>query len=119
MLPLLHRQRYLEFQQALQQLHSCVTATHFEMSALRDIFQEVQQVFQTQITTLSADDLAPDYTSRWQSIQTEVYKQMRLLQTDTMLLLSSRSWETSQRRIVSVCDRIKTLIQYCEVLLQL
>jgi hypothetical protein len=119
MLPPSQRKCYQEFQQALEQLRSTATVPDFEVAALRDDFQDVQQLFQSQIANLSADDLAPSYSSRWQSFQTEIYKQMRLLETDLMLLQASRSAATSLSRTSSVSDRIKTLIQYCEALLQL
>lgn len=119
MLPLLHFQQYQAFQQALEQLRKTITVTDWEGAALRDRYQNVQLLFQSQIATLSADDLAPEHAPRWQSLQTEIHKQMRLLETDMMLLLSSRSSATSQRRLLSVRDRLNTLIQYCEALLQL
>jgi hypothetical protein len=118
MLPSLHRQRYQVFQQALEQLHKSATATDLEGGALRDSFQNLQQLFKSQITSLSADDIPADYASRWQSFQTEIYKQMRLLETDVMLLQASRSSATSLARASNVCERIKTLIQYCEALLE-
>jgi hypothetical protein len=113
------QERYQEFQQALEQLHKGVTATDLHLPALRDNLQDVQQLFQSQIASLNTDDVAPDYASRWQSFQTEIYKQMRLLETDMMLLQASRSSATSLTRQASVSDRIHTLIQYCQALLQL
>jgi hypothetical protein len=118
MLPPLHCQRYQEFQQALEQLHKTATATDLQGVRLRDNLQNVQQLFESQIVHLSADDISPDYASRWQSFQTEIYKQMRLLQTDVMLLQASRSSTTSLSRASGLCDRINTLIQYCQALLQ-
>lgn len=114
----IHRQRYQEFQQVLGQLRKIVTAPELEVTDLREHFQEVQQLFQNQIVSISADDIAPDFVSRWQSFQTEIYKQMRLLETDMMLLQASRSSATSASRKVSVSDRLNTLIQYCQTLLQ-
>ena len=119
MLPSLHCQQYQEFQRALEQLLQAVADKQEQGTALRERFDEVKQMFQHQIATLRADDLAPDSASRWQSLQTEVHKQMRLLETDVMLLLSSRRFDTSQRRTLGVCDRLNTLIQYCAALLQL
>lgn len=119
MLHPLHRQRYQEFQQALEQLHKRVTAKDLQGAALLDNVREVQQLFQNQIASLSAEDCAPEDASRWQSIQTEIYKQMRLLQTDVMRLQASRSSATSLSRTAGVSDRINTLIQYCQALLQL
>ncbi len=119
MLSALHHQCYLEFKLALQELQANATATDLQVNALRDHFQDVQQLFQSRIASLSADDLALDQASRWQSLQTEIYRQMRLLETDVMLLQASRSSETVLSRSSTVRDRIHTLIQYCEALLQL
>lgn len=119
MLHPLHRQRYQDFQKALERLQKTVTTKDLQGSALLDNVQEVQQLFQSQIASLSTEDCAPDDASRWQSIQTEIYKQMRLLQTDVMRLQASRSSATSLSRTSSVSDRINTLIQYCQALLQL
>ncbi len=119
MLPPLHRQRYQEFQQALEQLHVTADAKDLQVAALRANFEDVQQRFLSQIASLTGDDLAPEDVSRWQSFQTEIYKQMRLLGTDVMLLQASRSSATSVSRSSSVRDRINTLIQYCKALLQL
>lgn len=119
MLPSLQRQCYQEFQQALEHLHKKVAATDLEVAPLRDEFQDLQQLFQSRIVSLSADDFDPDYAYRWQSFQTEIYKQMRLLETDVMLLQASRSSATTLARAAGVSDRIKTLMKYCEALLQL
>jgi hypothetical protein len=119
MLHPLHRQRYHDFQQALEQLHKRLTAQDLQETALQDNVREVQQLFQCQIASLSAEDCTPDDASRWQSIQTEIYKQMRLLQTDVMRLQASRSSATSLSRTADMSDRINTLIQYCQALLQL
>lgn len=119
MLPLLHFQQYQAFQQALEQLLQTMTVADGQEAELRDGYQNVQLLFQRQISALSAEDFAPEHAPRWQSLQTEIYKQMRLLETDMMLLQASRSSTTSQRRVLSVRDRLNTLIQYCEALLQL
>lgn len=118
MLPSLHRQRYQVFQQALEQLHQTATITDLKGGALGESFQNLQQLFKSQIASLSADDIPPDYASRWQSFQTEIYKQMRLLETDVMLLQASRSSATSLSRASNLSSRINTLIQYCEALLE-
>ena len=119
MLPPLHRQCYLDFKLTLQQFQATATATDLQLNTLRDHFQEVQQLFHSRIASLSADDLAPESVSRWQSLQTELYKQIRLLETDIMMLQASRSSATSSSRQTKVRDRIHTLIQYGEALLQL
>ncbi len=119
MLPSSQYQCYQEFKSALEQLREFTATPELEVVALQNKFQDLQQLFQSQIISLSADDLDSDDISRWQSFQTEIYKQMRLLQTDIMLLQASRNPATFRSRQTSVSDRINTLIQYCEVLLQL
>jgi len=96
-----------------------ITAKNWSDAALQESLQNVQQRFERQIASLNADDLAPEQAPRWQSLQTEIYKQMRLLATDIMLLQASRNPATSQRRVLGLGTRLDTLIQYCEVLLQL
>ena len=119
MLPLLHFQHYQAFLQALEQLGKTLSVSDWEESMLLEGYRNLQQLFQSQIATLSADDVAAEHAPRWQSLQTEIYKQMRLLETDMMLLQASRSSATSERRVLSVRDRLNTLIQYGEALLQL
>jgi hypothetical protein len=113
-----HQQRYQKFKQVLDELHKAVIAKDSESVALPEQFQAVKQLFLSEVANLSADDFAVDIMSRWQSIQTEIYKQMRLLETDLMLLQASRSDATTQTRTANVCDRISTLIRYCEALLE-
>jgi len=112
-----HGQSYQALQQALEQMYTTITAKDLEIDLLRENFQEVQGVFHSQILTLSADDVAPDAASRWQSWQTEIYKQMRLLETDLMLLQASRSSATLSSRQTGLKNRLNTLIQYCQELL--
>jgi uncharacterized protein involved in exopolysaccharide biosynthesis len=112
-----HRQRYQEFQQTLEQLHETAGAEHLQIATLQENLQNVQQLFQDQIASLSAEDVAPDYAPRWQSLQTEIYKQMRLLQTDLMMLKASRSSATSGSRASGMRSRINTLIGYCKAML--
>ncbi|HBB30794.1 MAG TPA: hypothetical protein DDZ80_26620 [Cyanobacteria bacterium UBA8803] len=117
MLPLSKRQEYQEFQQALEQLHSRIDATDLEIVAIKAAFQDVKQLFTSQIANLSAEEIAPDNASRWQSIQTEIHKQMRLLETEMLRLQAARSSATSKARASGISDRLKILIQYCEALL--
>ncbi|MGQ4648322.1 heterocyst frequency control protein PatD [Lyngbya aestuarii] len=119
MLPPSHCQRYREFRQALEKMHQQATATDLEVKVLRDQFQEIKKFFKSQIANLNSDELAPDDASRWQSVQTEIYKQMRLLETDMMLLQAARSSTTSLSRQKIVKDRINNLVQYCQALLLL
>lgn len=117
MLPPLQRKCYEEFQEAIEQLLSSTTASELDFAAMRNGFDKLQQLFQREILSLSQDGLAPELVSRWQSIQTEVHKQMRLLATDMMMLQAARNPATSKLRLAGICDRLNCLRQFCQVLL--
>lgn len=114
MLPEVHRYRYEKFQQALERL--LVTAD--EGTAVSEALQEVQQFFGEQILGMSVEELDERLASRVLSIQTEMHKQLRLLGTEVMFLVSSRNSATAVQRRSGLCDRIKILIGYCDVLLE-
>lgn len=119
MLPSTHRQPYQKFQEVLQQTLDNAPDIDLQKTVLPEKLSYLQQLFKNEIAGLSADDLDSEYASRFTSIQTEFMRQMRLLETDVMLLKAARSQSTLQTRVGGICDRFKTLIQYCEVLLQL
>ncbi|HBL14015.1 MAG TPA: hypothetical protein DD379_22005 [Cyanobacteria bacterium UBA11162] len=119
MLPPSQRQSYEDFQQVLQHFHSYATTPDLEILTIQEYFEDVKRIFESKIASLNAEDIPPDNTSRWQSLQTEIYKQMRLLETDMRLLQAARSSATFQTRASGVCDRLNTLMQYCKALIQL
>lgn len=119
MLPLTHREPYQKFQKILEKILERRADIDLKQVTLPEKLQNLQLLFKNEIATLSADELDSDYAGRWQSVQTEFCRQMRLLETDVMLLQAARRAVTSETRIAGICDRLKTLIQYCEVLLQL
>ncbi|NEO37561.1 MAG: heterocyst frequency control protein PatD [Moorea sp. SIOASIH] len=118
MLSELHDQALREFQQALEQMYCQVDPDDLPRSAIQEQFQALKGLFISQIASISASDIPLDYVSRWQSLKTEIYKQMRLLENDLMLLQASRSPRTAKLRQKGICDRIQTLIQYCQGWLQ-
>ena len=111
------RQRYQDFKQALEELQLRVLQANPDRVALQEASGRVQQLFQERIASLSAEEIDPQIASRWQSIQTETHKQMRLLLMDVKFLQASRQAATSQQRIGQIGDRLQTLINYCNLLL--
>ena len=111
------RQRYQDFKQALEELQLRVLQANPDRVALQEASGRVQQLFQERIASLSAEQIDPQIASRWQSIQTETHKQMRLLLMDVKFLQASRQATTSQQRIGQIGDRLQTLINYCNLLL--
>lgn len=78
----------------------------------------VKTIFGEQIVNLTGDDLDPADRPRWQSLQTESYRLLKLLEMDVIFLQASRKSETATPRIRAMSERIKILIGYCEALLQ-
>ena len=114
MLPHDHRQHYQTFRQELERLQN----TSFERGSpiLKD-FQMLQQFFQQRILTLDLDSLEPAIATQIQSIQIEINKQLRLLATDIPFLQTARQAATAQQRQAQMHDRLKLLLQYCDVIL--
>ncbi|PSO50815.1 MAG: hypothetical protein BRC40_15055 [Cyanobacteria bacterium QH_8_48_120] len=118
MLPPIHLQRYQKLLTLLEQLQQSATAPNFEGTDLKKDFQKVQQFFQNQVMTLTSEELDPEVAARWQSLQTEIHRSLRLLQTDVMFLQASRQATTSQQRQARLCDRVEQLIGYVKALLE-
>ncbi|NES83017.1 MAG: heterocyst frequency control protein PatD [Moorea sp. SIO2B7] len=117
MLPKLHSQAYQEFLSELLKLQNQASAVNLDFVSLDDSFQILQKIFQGKIISLTDDQLEPTISSKWKSIQTEIYRAFRLLQTDMMFLRSSRQAATMKKRLVSLDARLETLIGYCRLLL--
>ena len=118
MLPLSHDRIYRELLNALVKLQNLSTTQDFDLSSLQKQYGLVKDVFQSRAMTLTAEGLDAAIASRWQSIQTEIYRALRLLQNDIIFLGSARQPATRQTRLKTLCDRIEQLIGYCQVLLQ-
>lgn len=108
----LNREKYQELVTFLEQLRRQITITPVNAPELRKGVSLLQQVFQQQIVPLD------DGNSRVQSYQTEISKQLRLLEIDVMFFQGSRQASTAQDRLQTIGDRLTTLIQYCEAILQ-
>jgi hypothetical protein len=117
MLPELHRQRYQEFQQFLEQLQTLISQPEFDRATLKSNIPVLQNFFQEQIKSLGLEALEAKEAHRSQSYQVEMDKQLRLLIMDGMFLQAARQSATSQQRLEQVSDRLKTLISYCQALL--
>lgn len=111
MLPNSHRQCYQEFKQALEDLQVTLSSGQSDPDWAR-----VQQIFQDRVASLTAEGIDPSLVSRWQSVQTEMHKQMRLLAVDLTFFQASRQLATREQRQRQIVSRLQTSIGYCEVL---
>lgn len=114
----LNRQKYHTFAMLLQQLRDYTTSTELNAPGLRQRVASLQQMFQQQIVPLADEDAQTPYNSREQSYQTEMSKQLRLLELDVMFFQGARQPATAQARLQTISDRLTTLVQYCEAILQ-
>ncbi len=116
-LPLLHQQRYEAFRQRLSHVDQTI-ASDKNTVALRLSVTELEQFFRHQLLSLQLDALSPA-TQHWlQSYQVEFDKQLRLLNLDAMLLQAARQPATIEQRQRQVSDRLSTLQQYCDAVLE-
>ncbi|MGK7891558.1 MAG: heterocyst frequency control protein PatD [Leptolyngbyaceae cyanobacterium] len=74
---------------------------------LLQAFAEVRQLW----VQLQAQ---PQSHSRWQSLCTEIHKQLRLAEMDVQFWAAARQSKTALRRGQQLCDRLSTLINYCD-----
>ncbi len=114
MLPEPHRQSYQSLQACLQTLHTLNTEANPEPATLVASLQQVQQIFQTQVSRLSLETLASAADEqRCRAYQTEIHKELRLLAADLCFLQAARKPETVQQRRAQLAQRLETLIRYC------
>ncbi|NEQ95530.1 MAG: heterocyst frequency control protein PatD [Cyanothece sp. SIO2G6] len=56
----------------------------------------------------------PQSHPRWQSLCTEIHKQLRLAEMDVQFWVTARQADTALRRGEQLRDRLSTLIDYCD-----
>ena len=116
MLPKSHNQACQEFLTALLRLREHLSASSLDAGSLQEKLRQLQQFFQERIISLPDDGLEGSAASRWQSIQTEMHRTLRLLGTDILFLRSSRQATTTEQRLGTIGDRLSQLIGYCQAI---
>ncbi len=118
MLPTSHNRAYQEFLTLLQQLqHAFIFSVEVDVASLQQEFQAVRQYFEQCIIPLTSEELDESIAPRWQSLQTELRREFRLLTTDLMFLGSSRQPETREARLRSIGERLVKISGYCQAML--
>jgi hypothetical protein len=106
-----NREKYQEFATLLEELWDYTTSAGLDASQLRQRANKTQQFFRGQIVPLAVEG------SQDQSYRTEMSKQLQLLEVDIMFFGGARQSSTVQARLIIIGDRLKTLIRYCEAVL--
>jgi oligoendopeptidase F len=117
MLPTLHKKTYQKLLSILLALREEIAAPNSRLTSIQEAFQQIQRVFQDEILSLGDDELQDAIASRAHSVQTEMHRALRLLETDIMFLRSSKQIATSEQRLATVRDRLEMLIGYCQAML--
>jgi hypothetical protein len=108
----LNHEKYHTLANLFRQLHSDAINNQLDATQLRQRLASLRQFFGEQIVPLVELD------SREQSYRTEISKQLRLLEIDIMFFQGARQESTTQARLLTIGDRLTTLIQYCDAILQ-
>ncbi|MGK7936046.1 MAG: heterocyst frequency control protein PatD [Xenococcaceae cyanobacterium] len=118
MLSMPHSQAYQEFLTLVEKLNDDFFSVEdeTELKSLPQQFQTVKAFFQQQIVGLASPQLDEEIATRWQSLQTELYREFRLLDTDILFLISSRQTKTRSQRLKSVHDRVERIVEYSKAI---
>ncbi|MBF2000816.1 MAG: heterocyst frequency control protein PatD [Synechococcales cyanobacterium C42_A2020_086] len=109
-----YQQSYRRLQQILCNLQTALDTANHDL--IQDQLREVQQTFQA-ILNLDLASLPTSQAVRLQSYQTEINKQLRLLNTDLLFWQSARQSATQQQRQAQAQHRLTLLLRYCEAIL--
>jgi hypothetical protein len=116
MLPKIHSLAYKDLLKEIQDLYSSTNVDDLDTALLLSKFQQVQQLFNERVVTITDEDLEGQSLHQWQPLHTEIHRSLRLLFTDLMLLRSSRQSKTLTHRLATVRQRLEQLMAYCQQL---
>lgn len=119
MLSASHRRAYQELMTWLTKFDSLLPNQNCEVAQpqIRLEFQSLTQWFNQNIANLSSEGLERAIAPRWQSVQTEIKREFKLLTTDILFFASARQNPTQTKRLKSISDRLNKLIGYCQIML--
>ncbi|MCJ8280370.1 MAG: heterocyst frequency control protein PatD [Rivularia sp. ALOHA_DT_140] len=109
----LNLEKYRTFKTLLRQLRADISSNLTNASELRQRMASLQSFFRADIVPLTTQ-----YPTE-QSYQTEMSKQLRLLQIDIMFFQGARQASTIKERIDALTERLTTLIGYCDAILKM
>ena len=107
---IIHKKVYLEFIKLLTDFETQLNSS--DKSINQESWSNVQQFFQQKLLPLTDDELTELTVQQWRSLQTEIQREFRLLNTDILFLGASRQAATKELRLKSISDRIMRLIKY-------
>lgn len=118
MLPASHNRAYQDFKNLLIELKRSLDSGATESGQIKQQFPNLAQWYEQNIVRLQDEDIDRAIASRWQSVQTEIKREFKLLSTDILFLASARRNSTQSKRVQSIGDRIDKLVGYCQIMLR-
>ena len=120
MLPASHYRAYQYFLTLLTEFTRVIVVEKQELNlaSLKIEFEQLSQWFQAHVVSLSDRQIELAHASRWQSVQTEILREFKLLSTDMLFLASARQDFTQQKRIKSIKNRLSKLTDYCQIMIK-
>ena len=120
MLSATHYRAYQDFLTLLTEFTqvAAVEKRKINLALVKTEFEQLSQWFQAHIASISDRQIDPAHVSRWQSVQTEILREFKLLSTDLLFLASARQNSTQQKRIKSIKNRLSKSIDYCQIMLK-
>jgi hypothetical protein len=106
-------QKYQELKTLVELLLSDVNKAHVYDPTWKSLLGEISGFFAREIAVFT------DLGSRQQSYQTEISKQIRLLEVDMMFLQSAKQTVTIKSRLENIQQRAETLTKYCQTMLEI
>lgn len=115
MLSTSHNRAYQDFLTLLTACSNilCHSAVPANQAQIQQEFRQLIQWFQENIVNLDSQELNREIAPRWQSIQTEIKREFKLLKTDLVFLAAARQQSTQSERIKQIQQRISRLSGYC------
>ncbi len=110
MLSIIHKKAYQEFLNLLQEFLYQLKSS--DETITQRSWHDLQQFCQQKIFTLTSDDLDESIIQQWRSLQTEIQREFRLLNTDMSFFAASRQTKTKEIRLKSIRDRVTRLAQF-------
>lgn len=114
MLPNIYAKNYQEFLILLRKMQQNLKSPE----NLQEIYLELKQLFQEKIMNLIGEDLEGKTYQNWQSLQTEIHRSFKLLETQVMFFSTSRNSTTNQKYLTQINNYLNNLISYCQKLTQ-
>ncbi|MDJ0734470.1 MAG: heterocyst frequency control protein PatD [Nostocaceae cyanobacterium] len=112
------QQKYQTFATSLEALREYTTTAGVDAPKLRQRAASLQEFYQQQILPLANQDTESQNQGRILSLQTEISKQLRLLELDVTFFAGARVATTAQARLQTIENRITTLLRYCNAILE-